>query len=248
MYIHSIDLPRISAKDNLYILCNAIAYVAIGLWTIVAPQAIAQSDMSNHAEPVSLEPHITEHNDGVPIKADDLERPPAYLQLPPNANNFDLLFATEKNATIAPFFPSRATTGGKKLTLNLFEKAEVCAGCHGEIYNEWKDSVMANSWDDPIYRALLAKASAATEGKVDKLCIGCHTPMGLTTDSVSAVGEDKVHISGIGCDDCHSISASTGLGNGSYVLTPKQFGRPLKFGPNLRVISQQTGVPISYLI
>ena len=119
----------------------------------------------------------------------------------------------------------------------MFEKAEVCAACHGTIYEEWKDSIMANSWDDPIYRALLAKASVATDGKVDKLCIGCHTPMGLTTDTVSARGDDEVHISGIGCDDCHSISASTGLGNGSYVLTPKKFGRPLKFGPRDDAVS-----------
>ena len=209
----------------------AIAFVALYLSVVAMPQSIAESGLSGaSASANSLQDPGVEENT-IPDGADDLERLPKIIELPGNADHFDLLFADEQSEEETPFFPSRATTNNKKLTLDMFEKAEVCAGCHGTIYNEWKDSIMASSWDDPIYRALLAKASAATDGKVDKLCIGCHTPMGLTTDSVSATGNDKVHISGIGCDDCHSISASTGLGNGSYVLTPKKFGRPLKFGP-----------------
>jgi hypothetical protein len=33
------------------------------------------------------------------------------------------------------------------------------------------------------------------------------------------------------CEVCHNISQSRGIGNGAYVLTPKLYGRPLKFGP-----------------
>ena len=207
------------------------SFVAIGssVGTIHQP-AVPNDKAGNEAPSIPLSNEGVAGNT-VPVGADDLERPPQYIELPGNADHFDLLFADTQSEEATPFFPSRATTGNKKLTLDMFEKAEVCAGCHGTIYDEWKDSIMAKAWDDPIYRALLAKASEATDGKVDKLCIGCHTPMGLTTDSVSATGNDQVHISGIGCDDCHSISASTGIGNGSYVLTPKKYGRPLKFGP-----------------
>lgn len=209
---------------------SAFLLAITGCWPSAAAQTIAQPSVDTAEPAVSLTNRHAQEN-SFPPGANDLERAPKYIELPPNADHFDLLFADGNDKERTPFFPSRATTDGKNLTLDMFEKAEVCAGCHGTIYNEWKDSVMANSWEDPIYRALLSKASTATDGKVDKLCIGCHTPMGLTTNSVSAKGNDQVHISGIGCDDCHSISASTGVGNGSYVLTPKKFGRPLKFGP-----------------
>jgi len=227
--------------------------------TSAASSSVAQSDKPNETENVilassesvesvakSTSPNSTETSipasnaniataivakEAIPADAEDLLRAPKYLDIPKNADHFDLLYAENNDETTTPFFPSRATTGGKTLELDMFEKAEVCAACHDTIYDEWKDSIMANAWEDPIYRGLLAKASEATDGKVDKLCIGCHTPMGLTTDSVSAQGADKVHIAGIGCDDCHSMSASTGTGNGSYVLTPKKYGRSLKFGP-----------------
>lgn len=218
-------------RQCLILVILAATIAAVGLWITTTEQITTQSDTTSTASSTTKKVnHVAEKN-LFPAEAENLERLPKFLELPGNADHFDLLYADDQSEESAPFFPSRATTGNKKLTLDMFEKAEVCAGCHGTIYNEWKDSIMANSWDDPIYRALLAKASEATDGKVDNLCIGCHTPMGLTTGSVSARGNDKVHIAGIGCDDCHSISASTGLGNGSYVLTPKKFGRPLKFGP-----------------
>ncbi len=237
MNTHSIAFPGKLINISLDIVFFTIAYVAIGYWVAIAPQSIAQSQVASRTDPSTSVFDINVFKNGIPIGADDLERPPKYIELPGNADHFDLLYADKHSESLTPYFPSRATTDGKKLTLDMFEKSEVCAACHGTIYNEWKDSIMANSWDDPIYRALLAKASIATDGKVDRLCIGCHTPMGLTTESVSALGNDQVHISGIGCDDCHSMSASTGVGNGSYVLTPKKFGRPLKFGPRDDAVS-----------
>lgn len=229
--MQSIELTCGPEKYRALLVFLATAFVATGYSVSKASQSVAQIEIASRTD---ISQSVSDKNaleNDIPTEAGNLERPPKFIELPGNANHFDLLFADTNDEALTPFFPSRASTDGKDLTLDMFEKAEVCAGCHGTIYNEWKDSIMANSWDDPIYRALLAKASAATDGEVDKLCIGCHTPMGLTTGSVSALGQDKVHISGIGCDDCHSISASTGLGNGSYVLTPKKFGRPLKFGP-----------------
>jgi hypothetical protein len=36
---------------------------------------------------------------------------------------------------------------------------------------------------------------------------------------------------GVQCDVCHNVSRTSGIGNGAYVLTPKLYGRSLKFGP-----------------
>src|SRR5882672_555950 len=120
-----------------------------------------------------------------------------------------------------------------------FDSPEICGGCHVEIYAQWKGSMMANAWTDPIYRAVLNAVSKATGGKVDKFCMGCHTPVGVVTGEAKPSGEGMSEIAGRGvqCDVCHNISDSMGIGNGSYVLTPKLHGRPLKFGPFKDAIS-----------
>ncbi|WNO08802.1 multiheme c-type cytochrome [Teredinibacter sp. KSP-S5-2] len=154
---------------------------------------------------------------------------PGIVEIPLNINGLDtqLIEKDEK----APFFPSRAKASANPMPEHAFEKTETCAGCHQEIYSQWQNSVMAKSWEDPIYRSLLEMASKATNGAIDNFCIGCHTPIGLTTGNAVAVGQDKAHSPGVDCESCHNMSASNGNGNGAYVLTPKKYGRPLKFGP-----------------
>jgi len=139
----------------------------------------------------------------------------------------------------SPFFPSRASTAGRKTTSDQFDPPEVCGGCHNEIYAQWKGSMMANAWADPIYRAVLNAVSKATGGKVDNFCMGCHTPVGVVTREAKPSGEGMSEIAarGVQCDVCHNISESDGIGNGAYVLTPKLYGRPLKFGPLSDAIS-----------
>ena len=152
-----------------------------------------------------------------------------------NTQQFDPGVATKNS----PFFPSRASTAGRKTMSDQFDSPEICGGCHVEIYAQWKGSMMANAWTDPIYRAVLNAVSKATGGKVDKFCMGCHTPVGVVTGEAKPSGEGMSEIAGRGvqCDVCHNISDSMGIGNGSYVLTPKLHGRPLKFGPFKDAIS-----------
>jgi len=131
-----------------------------------------------------------------------------------------------------PFFPSRARTA-HPVTTDMFTSAESCKECHAEIYEQWSGSMMAHAWVDPVYREILRRASVATEGAVDKFCIGCHSPIGLTTSTVDArtkVEEDK-QCSGVSCDACHTISRITGTGNASFVLEPVTLDRPVKYGP-----------------
>jgi len=163
------------------------------------------------------------------------------IAMPPNADQFDPLVA---DAAKAPFFPSRASTGGRKLAPSAFDDPSLCSACHADIYRQWERSVMAHSWDDPVYRSLLDLASRSTGGKTDNFCVGCHSPVGLVTgEAVSSAGafSDKdmsaVSKRGVHCDVCHSISGATGLGNGSYVLAPRLVGDRLKFGPYRDAVS-----------
>ncbi|AYC31536.1 cytochrome c family protein [Pseudomonas cavernae] len=145
-----------------------------------------------------------------------------------------------------PFFPHRAnTTDNAVLKVQDFDDAQVCGACHTEIYKQWRSSMMAQSWEEPLYRALLKQASEATDGKVDNFCTGCHTPIGLTTGQItSAVNRSSIEDSakntpmpGVDCETCHNISARTGLDNGAYVLSPRANGKPTKFGPRKDAVS-----------
>jgi cytochrome c554/c'-like protein len=132
-----------------------------------------------------------------------------------------------------PFFPSRASTDGYALTSQFFEMPELCGGCHIDTYKQWKGSMHSNSWSDPVYRAALNLMSKASHGKTDNFCMGCHTPIGVVTREASPAGEGMSDVAnqGVQCEVCHNVSRTSGIGNGSYVLTPKLHGRPLKFGP-----------------
>lgn len=157
------------------------------------------------------------------------EGPPRLIHPTLNAGHVDPGVAIEG----AAFYPSRATTGGRSLSHDMFDTPEVCGSCHTEIYRQWKGSMHSNAWKDPVYRALLNRASEATDGLVDRLCIGCHTPIGLTLGEATPSGEGMSTLAdnGVQCDFCHNVSGATGIGNGAYVLTPMKYGRRLKFGP-----------------
>ena len=148
-----------------------------------------------------------------------------------NAIHRDPGYALNKEES--PFYPSRASSDDKSLTAGMFDQPEVCGGCHTEIYKQWNGSMHSQAWKDPIYRAALNVASKNTKGKVDKLCMGCHTPIGVLTGEASPLGKGMSEVAekGVSCEVCHNISDTKGIGNGAFVLTPKLYGSPLKFGP-----------------
>ena len=142
---------------------------------------------------------------------------------------------------LMPFPPHRASTGQHALTSQMFDKPEVCGSCHTTIYAQWRSSMMSRSWDDPIYLALLKRASEATDGALNNYCTGCHTPIGLTTGQIDTQEvrspDNTTSLPGVDCESCHNISARTGIDNGAYVLTPNAHGRPTKYGPRKDAIS-----------
>jgi hypothetical protein len=137
------------------------------------------------------------------------------------------------------FFPSRAGTDGHKVTANSFESFILCSGCHMDIYNQWKGSMHSDSWTDPVYRAALSFMSQYSHGKIDNFCMGCHTPIGVVSREATPAGKNMsdAAVAGVQCEVCHNVSRISGVGNGSYVLTPKLHGRPLKFGPYKDAVS-----------
>ncbi|MEH6575963.1 MAG: multiheme c-type cytochrome [Amphritea sp.] len=94
----------------------------------------------------------------------------------------------------------------------MFENPTVCKGCHEDIYQQWQRSVMARSWDDPIYQALFLRASKATDGQVDNFCIACHSPIGMTSmnGDASAIVQN-VELPGVNCEVCHTVLQVIGV-------------------------------------
>ena len=165
------------------------------------------------------------------------ERPFGVVPYPDNTTHIDPGIAVPGAGS--PFFPSRASADGRSLTAAYFELPEICSGCHADTYNQWKGSMHSNSWGDPVYRAALNLMSQASSGKTDEFCMGCHTPIGVVTREASPGGRGMSDVAnrGVQCEVCHNISRTSGIGNGSYVLTPKLHGRSLKFGPFKDAIS-----------
>ncbi len=109
-----------------------------------------------------------------------------------------------------------------------YEDPTVCGGCHSEIYEQWNGSMHSNSWKDPVFQKLYTMAGKETNGLLGIFCARCHTPIGVLAGEVSYGDNSKIsEISrkGIQCDFCHTVNASTGVGNGAFVSSPGKIKR-----------------------
>ncbi|MBN1478724.1 hypothetical protein EH223_17330 [candidate division KSB1 bacterium] len=119
-----------------------------------------------------------------------------------------------------------------------FEKPEACYSCHVDIYMQWRQAMMSQSythhWDEIEYFDLAvphAEKVPDLKGPVDG-CNGCHAPLAYLAGDVTPPrpSEGSRANEGVSCDLCHTISAIKSDDrypyNFSYVSTP---GR-IKYG------------------
>jgi len=124
---------------------------------------------------------------------------------------------------------------------NQFFTPDVCSGCHEEIFDQWKGSMMGNAWADPVFQAVyksyLAKSKTLHEKEETAMCSKCHTPVGYLSDESARylTGElSDPGKAGVYCDVCHSTAKSAGVGNGAFILAPGNAGEGeggIKYGP-----------------
>lgn len=81
-----------------------------------------------------------------------------------------------------------------------FTLSSKCGECHSDIYREWKNSLHAASFEDPVFLDAYKKVLNPQD---KKLCLTCHVP----TVSITKDYEVQKEISkeGITCDFCHSV-------------------------------------------
>lgn len=130
---------------------------------------------------------------------------------------------------------------GDQSTPERFFEPAICNGCHPDIFDQWKGSMMGNAWTDPVfqvvYKSYLKKSKSPEEKEETAMCSRCHTPVGYVSNEMGRywVGElSKPGAAGIYCDVCHSTAKSAGVGNGAFILEPGnaaegEFGT--KYGP-----------------
>ncbi len=121
-----------------------------------------------------------------------------------------------------------------------FYDPDVCSGCHTDIHDQWKGSMMANAWVDPVFLAVYLKyvkdASDDHHRAEVAMCSRCHTPIGYLADDLARYTKklSGIEATGVSCDVCHSVAVSAGIGNGPFILKTGDAGKGdagTKYGP-----------------
>ena len=114
-----------------------------------------------------------------------------------------------------------AVEGNTFLEPSAFPDAAYCGHCHQEAYHEWRQSLHANSFRAPFYRASVNILMRTKGIEYTRHCDSCHNPIGVLSGALTpdAQGDRSFDRDGLTCMTCHSIqSVSSKLGNGSYVM------------------------------
>jgi Tfp pilus assembly protein PilF len=113
---------------------------------------------------------------------------------------------TETNALIQP---------------GAFPSASYCARCHQQAFDQWRQSLHANSFREPFYRTSV-NILAQTKGiELTRHCDSCHNPIGVVSGALSKDShvDRSFDSDGLTCMTCHSIQKlQPPVGNGSYVM------------------------------
>ena len=99
-----------------------------------------------------------------------------------------------------------------------YEKPEVCASCHVDIYQQWTQSMMSQAythhWDEIEYFDLAvehAKRDPTLKDAVDG-CNGCHAPLAYLADDLPPPRPEEGSRANesVSCDLCHTITGMQG--------------------------------------
>lgn len=97
-----------------------------------------------------------------------------------------------------------------------FESAGSCAKCHSAIYSEWRNTMHAQSYTDPVFQVAYHQVAAKADRRV---CLECHAPLARYAEDPEL--DHAITREGITCDFCHTVSGLSGdTPSGLYVVEP----------------------------
>jgi hypothetical protein len=97
--------------------------------------------------------------------------------------------------------------GGGGPTIEQFVGAEECGTCHPAHYAEWRGSMHAYAFVDPVRTRINDLEMAATGGALGRFCVGCHSPIGFVTGAADGHTAPSslppIVQEGVTCEACH---------------------------------------------
>ncbi|HTJ30461.1 MAG TPA: multiheme c-type cytochrome, partial [Acidobacteriaceae bacterium] len=138
-----------------------------------------------------------------------------------------------------PFLPSNATSYNHQfLSPKSFLTAQYCGHCHQESYHQWRQSAHSNSFRAPWYLKNVNNLIDEKGVQYSRHCEGCHNPVALLSGDLSQGMPRKrpFEDEGVTCTTCHSITSTTTMGTGSWVMGPPA------------VMVDETGAPITHSV
>jgi hypothetical protein len=80
-----------------------------------------------------------------------------------------------------------------------------CRECHSDIFELWKGSLHAKSFENPTFSATFMTIKFGCGEVIAKDCLRCHAPMAYMKDDFQP--DSPAMIEGVSCSFCHSISS-----------------------------------------
>src|SRR2546426_3355483 len=122
--------------------------------------------------------------------------------------------------------PAKVTALAARINPQGYTGHEVCAACHQDISDAWKDSAHARAVSDPAFRQGLSDSVAKHGEGTKKLCLACHAPTTRVTRATSL--NDPLVAEGVSCDFCHTVKAvDMSRPDEPFEMAPG----PVKYGP-----------------
>ncbi len=117
-----------------------------------------------------------------------------------------------------------------KFKYDNFKKPSYCGMCHRDIYQEWQQSMMSQSfthkWDEVEYFELALPHSKKLEkvAGIKAGCIACHSPLAFLSGDIppKKPAADTRANEGVSCEVCHNITGTTEKipFNFSFIIEP----------------------------
>jgi len=123
-----------------------------------------------------------------------------------------------------PKLPTPPNGASPKFKITDFTAPEQCADCHPNHYNEWRSSMHAYAFVDPVFFAMHERGQKETNGRLDQFCTKCHSPIasltGETPPFFNRNALTPISKQGVQCDVCHTITKINKIANADFELTP----------------------------
>ena len=113
-----------------------------------------------------------------------------------------------------------------------YPSASVCAGCHEQIYDEWRSSSHAYASISPMFHKF-EQAINTLAPTIGSFCVRCHATVGTQLGEARELPlweRSQVAREGITCITCHRVDESYLKVNGERSIIPGDIFQPV-YGP-----------------